>query len=113
MRGAANHDPALLILRLSVAWVFLFAAWKNTENSAAWEWTKNETGLLFASLPSDKRATLTLVASLIGMALMYGGGVSILLGIEPRLGGFAIAVFSLMGMKLHAIRRDEAKQAAE
>ena len=36
-----------------------------------------------------------------------------LLGIEPRLGGTAIAIFSLLGMRIHAIRRDEAKEAAE
>ena len=38
---------------------------------------------------------------------------SILVGLEPRLGGLLIAAFSIMGMRIHAIRRDEAKLAGE
>jgi uncharacterized membrane protein YphA (DoxX/SURF4 family) len=106
-------DVALLVLRLSVAYVFLYAAWKNTENAAAWQWTVNETALLFPHLAEPGRTSLARLSSIAGMIMMYGGGASILLGIEPRLGGILIAVFSLMGMRIHAIRRAEAKKAAE
>jgi uncharacterized membrane protein YphA (DoxX/SURF4 family) len=109
----AHWDWAVLSLRLSIAWVFLFAAWKNTENEAAWTWTKIETGLLFSGLAPDARQKWARFAALIGVSMMYGGGVSVLLGVEPRLGGIALAIFSLLGMRIHAIRRDEAKAAGE
>jgi uncharacterized membrane protein YphA (DoxX/SURF4 family) len=96
-----------------VAWVFLFAAWKNTENSSAWSRTKNETALLFAHFAPDRRELLARISAVVGIAMMYGGGASVLFGLEPRLGGLAISVFSLLSMRIHAIRCDEAKKAAD
>jgi uncharacterized membrane protein YphA (DoxX/SURF4 family) len=113
MSSSATGNLALLILRLSVAWVFLFAAWKNTENAAAWAWTKNETALLFSNFAPEQRELLGRISAVAGMVMMYGGGGAVLTGVEPRLGGLAIAVFSLLGMRIHAIRREEAKIAAE
>lgn len=113
MESISNPHLALLVLRLGVAYVFLYAAWKNTENAAAWTWTTNETALLFKNRPEAERAKLARLCAIAGMAMMYGGGVSVLLGLEPRLGGLLIAAFSIMGMWIHAIRRDEAKQAGE
>lgn len=109
----ATHDLALLILRATLAYVFLYAAWRNTQNQMAWTWTKNETGVLFRHLPEAQRASMAARAALIGMVLMYGGGLSVLLGVEARLGGLALAIFSLLGMRIHAIRRDEAFTEAQ
>lgn len=111
MSGIIREDLALLALRIGVAWVFLYAAWRNTNRPAAWQWTQGETSLLFRGAPEPLRGRLTTSAAVIGMVMMYFGGVSALLGLEPRLGGVAIALFSLMGMRIHAIRRDEALQA--
>lgn len=113
MESGWELHVALLVLRISVAYVFLYAAWKNTENAAAWTWTTNETALLFKNLPEVERQKVAWLCAIAGMVMMYGGGVSVLLGLEPRLGGLLIAVFSIMGMRLHAIRRDEAKQEAD
>lgn len=115
MHSGWNWDVALLVLRLSEAYVFLYAAWQNTKNAAGWQWTVNETGLLFQNfhLPDQQKRTLALLCSIAGMIMMYGGGISVLLGLEPRLGGILIAVFSLMGMQIHAIRRAEALKAAQ
>lgn len=113
MHSAWSLDLALLVLRLSLAFVFLYAAWKNTENAAAWQWTVNETGLLFQSLPEPGKTTLARLASIAGMIVMYGGGASILFGVEPRIGGALIAAFSIMGTRIYAIRRAEALKAAQ
>ncbi len=113
MHSGWNWDLALLVLRLSEAYVFLYAAWQNTKNAAAWQWTVNETGLLFQHLPDQRRKTLATLCSIAGMIMMYGGGISVLIGLEPRIGGILIAVFSLMGMRIHAIRRAEALKAAQ
>lgn len=113
MDNSWNLHFALLVLRIGVAYVFLYAAWKNTENAAAWKWTTNETALLFRNWPDTQREKLARLCAVAGMAVMYGGGASVLLGVEPRVGGIFIATFSIMGMWIHGIRRDEAKQAGE
>lgn len=113
MHGGWNWDLALLLLRLSEAWVFLYAAWQNTKNAQAWQWTVNETALLFRSFPDPTRTTLAKLCSIAGMVMMYGGGISVLIGLEPRLGGLAIAAFSFMGMRLYAIHRAETWKAAQ
>jgi uncharacterized membrane protein YphA (DoxX/SURF4 family) len=113
MANAWNVDVALLVLRLGVAYVFLDAAWENTKNAAAWNWTVNETALLFRNMPDDRRQKLARLCSIAGMVMMYGGGLSVLIGVEPVVGGAMLAAFSMLGMRIHAIRRDEAKQAAD
>ena len=113
MTNPWESDLALFVLRISVAYVFLYAAWKNTQNKTAWAWTINESSLLFQNLSPGIRQRMTRISAIGGMILMYGGGVSILLGIEPRVGGLFIAIFSLVGIRIHAIRRDEAHKAAD
>jgi uncharacterized membrane protein YphA (DoxX/SURF4 family) len=108
-----NMNLAILVLRLGEAYVFLYAAWKNTENAAAWKWTVDETALLFKGWPDPQRESLARLCAFAGMVIMYGGAASILVGLEPRLGGLLIAAFSIIGMRIHAIRRDEAKLAGE
>jgi uncharacterized membrane protein YphA (DoxX/SURF4 family) len=109
----AAFDIAMLLLRIGLGWVFLYAAWKNTENAAARAWTRNETALLFSSLEPVRRERVASVAATIGLAMMYGGGAAVLFGVAPRAGGLAIALFSALGMRIHALRRDEAKLAGE
>jgi uncharacterized membrane protein YphA (DoxX/SURF4 family) len=113
MKHLESYDLALLVLRLSIAFVFLSAAWKNTVNAAAWTQTNAETALLFRELPEPARTHITRLAAVAGMIMMYGGGLSLLLAVEPRLGGLAVAAFSAMGMAIHAIHRDKAKVAGE
>jgi uncharacterized membrane protein YphA (DoxX/SURF4 family) len=112
MSSGWQVDVGLLVLRVSLAYVFIYAAWKNSENAAAWKWTVNETALLFQKFPDDWKQTAAWLCSLAGMIMMYGGGALVLLGIEPRLGGLVLALFSLLGMCIHQIRREEAHTAA-
>lgn len=100
-------------LRLGIAYVFLYAAWRNTQNATAWSWTKNETAILFQSVAEPRKTKIAAIASLLGMVMMYGGGLSILLGLGADYGGLAIAVFSALGMRIHSLRAREAKTAAE
>src|SRR5438477_11342946 len=99
-------DVGLLALRLGVSYVMLYAAWKNTENSAAWNWTVNETAILFRSSPDEQRQRTARFCAIVGMILMYGGGASVLLGLEPRVGGLAIAVLCSLGTIIHGLRRE-------
>jgi uncharacterized membrane protein YphA (DoxX/SURF4 family) len=113
MNIECNSDLALLALRISVGYVFLFAAWKNTKNEAARKATIFDTSLLFQNLQVSDRMRISKLCAIIGMIMMYLGGISVLLGLEPRIGGILIAVFSALGMRIHAIKADEAKQAGE
>jgi uncharacterized membrane protein YphA (DoxX/SURF4 family) len=111
--NSSSFDLAVVFLRLGVAYVMIYAAWKNTQNRAAWTWTVNETAIMFRALPEARRLTIVKLAAFAGMIMMYGGGFSISAGVEPRLGGLFIAVFCALGTRIHAIRRDEAKAAAD
>lgn len=106
-------NEGFVALRLGVAYVFLYAAWRNTQNRQAWTWTKNETAILFQRMKEPKKTKIAALASVIGMVMMYGGGLSILLGLGADYGGLAIAVFSSLGMRIHSLRAREAKAAAE
>jgi hypothetical protein len=121
-----SHYPetATLLLRFSIAYVFLYAAWQNTRNAAAWKWTVGETALLFRWAGETERPRLAFVASITGMIMMYFGGLSLVAGAFLRAdsvivdaflraGGAAIALFSVMGMAIHRIRREEALVAAK
>ena len=70
-----NMHLAILVLRLGEAYVFLYAAWKNTENAAAWKWTVDETALLFKGWPDPQRESLARQCAFGGMVMMYGGAV--------------------------------------
>jgi uncharacterized membrane protein YphA (DoxX/SURF4 family) len=108
MSAITGNDYAVLALRLGVAWVFLYAAWRNTNTAAARAWTRGETALLFRGVGLPPQHWVVGLATLIGMAIMYGGGIAALLGSFVRPAGLALAFFSLMGIRIHAIRRDEA-----
>lgn len=108
MSATDAKDYADLALRLGVAWVFLYAAWRNTNTATAREWTRGETALLFRGVGLSSNHWLVSAATIVGMAMMYGGGIAVLLGSFARPGGLALALFSLMGIRIHLIRRDEA-----
>lgn len=52
-------------------------------------------------------------AAATGMAMMIGGGASLLLGAEPRLGALALAVFTSLGITIHHRERNEARVRLE
>lgn len=101
-------DLALLVLRLGVAYVFLCAAWGNLSTPEARRWARDETALLLRPFGIPPAHGLNGVCMMIGMAMMVGGGIALLLGAFPRVGGLAIALFSLMGIRIHLIRQREA-----
>lgn len=103
------HDFAWLVIRVALAAVYLYAAYRNTKDQIARKWTLNHTALLFdlypQVIPLDLRDGV--VSNKIkffawsGMAIMYIGSTSILLGLEGRLGGALLAVFTAVGIYQH------------
>lgn len=103
---------AWILARLSVAYVFLYAAWQNTRNATAREWTVGQTALLLGFVPTAQRRQVSVLCAIAGMIMMYGGGISILIGLEGRIGACALIVFSAMGMGIHRANRQLALQSA-
>lgn len=113
MTPADNLDSALLLLRLSIAAVFLSAGYSCTVTKGAFARIKHETECFFPFLPAGgAKERMGGIAAMIGMAMIYGGGISLLLGIEPRLGGLDVALFSLLGLRVHHVSRSIALRAA-
>jgi uncharacterized membrane protein YphA (DoxX/SURF4 family) len=103
-----DHDVALLILRLGVAWVFLYAAWMNSRNGAARDWTANETAILFRGTPFADATRLIRLFAMGGVTIMYLGGLGVLLGVLPRLAGLLLFVFTMPGILIHIRNRADA-----
>ena len=101
-----------LLVRLTVAYVFLYAAWQNTKDATAREWTIGQTALLLDFMPAAQRRQASAICALAGMIMMYGGGISILIGLEGRIGACALIIFSAMGMAIHRSNRRLALQSA-
>jgi len=101
------QDVGILCARSGVAIVMLYAAWQNSKNSASREWTINNTALLFRFLPNDRRKRLAVPAAWAGLVMMWGGGISVLLGLEPRLGAAALIFFLALGMLIHRVNRQD------
>ncbi|HWT14014.1 MAG TPA: DoxX family membrane protein [Allosphingosinicella sp.] len=100
-----DQDVALLLLRLAVAWVFLYAAWMNSRDRAARDWTANETAILFRGTPLAGRTKLIRWFAMAGVAIMYLGGLGILLGVLPRLAGLMLFLFTGPGIVIHIRNR--------
>jgi uncharacterized membrane protein YphA (DoxX/SURF4 family) len=109
----ANLDGSLLLLRLSVAVVFLSSAYACTSTRQVFARIQHESECFFPFLPTGRtKERMGRIAALIGMTMLYAGGVSLLLGIEPRLGGLDVALFSLLGLRVHQVSRGLALKAA-
>ena len=102
-----------LALRGSFAYVYLWAFYKNTKDAAARQWTYEHTGYLFTKLAEPWRRWLTLLFAVGGMAMMSIGGVSILLGLEGRIGALLVLIFTAGGVYSHKLECDVATATAQ
>ena len=79
-----------LVLRIVYGGMFLHAAFLLVKG---WQWTIDHTAILFGN-----KAKLFAAG---GIFLMAAGGLSIVFGFLGRLGGLALIVFLLPGVKIH------------
>lgn len=98
-----EHLPnvAYMILRISYSIVFLNAAWQCGKSKAGIRWTIEESRILFGNT-----APLFGVA---GIFVMGFGGLSVLLGIYPEIGGVMLGLFVLPGAIIHHRKQKEAQ----
>ncbi len=97
-------DPTALgwlALRFATAGVYLYAFYRNSRDAAARQWTLEHTAMMLPQWPERGRTRIAAVLAIFGMASMVLGGLSILLGLEPRLGGAILFLFTAGGIYQH------------
>ncbi len=93
-------DIGSFLLRLTVGVLFLMGAWASAKSRAGLTFTIGETALVFKSRPE--------VFAAIGIFIMGAGGLSILLGVFPRLGALGLTIFLFFGARIHLAKRAQA-----
>ena len=90
-----------IAVRGGVGFVYLFALYKNTANAAARQWLVEHTAYMFPSVPEPRRTRLARICAFIGAAIMFIGGLTVLLGVEGRVGALLLLGFTAMGIYQH------------
>jgi uncharacterized membrane protein YphA (DoxX/SURF4 family) len=102
-----------IAVRVGIGYVYLFALYKNTENTAARQWLVEHTAYMFPSWSEPVRTRRAKVLAWIGMAMMLVGGLSVLIGIEGRAGAGLLFGFTAIGIYQHKREREVAMAIAE
>jgi uncharacterized membrane protein YphA (DoxX/SURF4 family) len=90
-------DIAVLVGRVAVAYVYLYAGYLNGKSENR-EWLLTHTALL---LPTGTSPLLIKIIAFIGVAMMVIGGVSVLLGLATVWGSALLILFTLLGYLQH------------
>jgi uncharacterized membrane protein YphA (DoxX/SURF4 family) len=101
-----------IVLRLTIGYVYLYALYLNTHDKAARAWLVDHTAYLFPNVSQPLQTEMAKWFALGGMLMMLVGGLSILLGIEPRGGALVLLVFTAFGVYQHKREREVAMQVA-
>jgi len=95
------EDIAALIIRVTIGLLFVVSAYACSKDEGARQGAMADTALVFPSRPE--------LFTLAGVLLMLLGGLSVLLGIFPRLGALALTLFLIPAAMIHFRK---ARQAA-
>jgi uncharacterized membrane protein YphA (DoxX/SURF4 family) len=99
------EDIGSALIRISLGWFFLAGAWTCGKSAEARTFTRGETALVFSSH--------TEFFALAGIFIMGAGGLSILLGVFPRLGALGLTIFLVPAAMIHLRRRDLAVEVRD
>lgn len=107
-----NNDTSILLLRAGIAFLYLYAAYMNSKDKISLQWTIQNTKPLFRNTKYAENIPLIKFFAYCGIAIMYIGGLGILIGIEARLGAFMLLAFTVGGTVIHNRQRNDAKEIA-
>ena len=107
-----NYDTSILLLRAGIAFLYVYAAYMNSKDKISLQWTIDNTKPLFRNTKYAENIPLIKFFAYCGIAIMYIGGLSILIGIEARLGAFILLAFTIGGTVIHNRQRNDAKEIA-
>lgn len=108
----ANYDTGVLLVRGGIAFLYLYAAYMNSRNKASMQWTIENTKPLFVNTRFANNIAFNTRCAYLGIISMYAGGISILLGIEGRLGALLLALFTVGGTIIHRRQQMEMQKVA-
>jgi hypothetical protein len=106
--GAVLDLIGWIAVRVGIGFVYLFALYKNTGNAAARQWLVEHTAYMFSSVPEPRRTRLAKICAFMGSAMMFVGGITILFGIEGRIGALLLLGFTAIGVYQHKLECDVA-----
>jgi uncharacterized membrane protein YphA (DoxX/SURF4 family) len=99
---ALNHiGVGWIAVRLPLPGVYLYALYMNTRNAAARAWLVEHTAYIFSFAEEPKRSRLAKGAAIAGALMMFMGAISLLLGLEGRIGALLLLVFTAGGIYQH------------
>jgi len=96
-----NINHSLFFIRLGIGWLYLYAAFMNSRNKASLQWTRDNTAILFRNTSLAGNAGFIRLTAIGGLACMYVGGLSVLIGLEARIGAFLLLIFTVGGTVIH------------
>lgn len=108
----AIYTAGWIILRATVGYVYLYALYLNTHDKAARTWLVEHTAYLFPNVSQPLQTEIAKWFAVGGMLMMLVGGLSIVLGLEPRGGALTLLVFTAIGVYQHKREREVATQVA-
>lgn len=106
------HTAGWLVVRLTVAYVYLYALYLNAHDKAARTWLLEHTAYLFPNTEEPLRSKLAKWSAVAGMMMMFVGSISILLGLKGRIGGLLLLLFTAGGIYQHRREREVAMAVA-
>ncbi len=96
----ALEDIGSLLIRVTVSLLFLQGAWASSQSAASRQAVIADTGLVFKWRPE--------LFAYAGMILAAASGLSVLLGIFPRLGALGMTIFLVPAALIHLAKRRQA-----
>lgn len=107
-----NPDIAIFFLRAGIAFLYIYAAYMNSKDKMSLQWTIDNTKPLFINTKYAENIAVIRFFAYSGIAIMYAGGISVLVGIEARLGAFLLLAFTIGGTIIHNRQKKNAQYVA-
>lgn len=107
-----NPDITIFLLRFAIAFLYIYAAYRNSKDQISLQWTIENTKPLFRNTKFAENISVIKFSAYSGIAIMYVGGISVLIGLEARLGALLLLAFTIGGTVIHNRQKNDAKEIA-
>lgn len=107
-----NPDITIFLLRFAIAFLYIYAAYRNSKDKISLQWTIDNTKPLFRNTKFAENIPAIKFFAYCGITIMYVGGISVLGGLEARLGSLLLLVFTIGGTIIHNRQKNDAEEIA-